>query len=765
MKKIIACLLLAVCRVYAEPPAPEEFTVDSANAILNAKPEAYQAVAKTFRVHFVHGTNADDLTYCTPWMRFATGATAAITYTSQAPVIVSLTNGIVDFPFDAQTLNWTGGLVGVCAVGVKDSNGETRVWRQGSFIVRASPFGVGVPFPVGTTNINCAFYTFSNAPWDSSEILASRIFGNISTQAITNAVAELGIGSGGGGSGDMLMSVYATNGIAGMVDNAYLLRGYTPDEFMAEPTGSVALATGVAAFAWAEAARTNAEGRLSKAETNTAQWATNSTPLTTYLANRATDTGATAVAQATAVAASNLAYAVQTGLVAEISARQTADLDKVSTNDAAYKDLLTNSLKLSTGGTLQGPLSAATLSAGELKSTNGPLNISTTYANPATPTRNIIMRAGPANEYAAEAGRIEVYSGAGSTIHKTGGEIYFESGSGFASAGGGGPIEFVTGSGNYQFYTSGYFRIRTGLGYGGAQTGSIYLCSGATTGLEVNGAGELIVGKKISGNAVGLTNATSSIFPSTNSISSPGSYPVEFLWDSSTSGHFEAQEISPFSASNGLYYLKLGYNITMTDVSVGGGLIIGNSSTGGLASAVVGYSADGGMYGSLVGNHGIARNEGAGVGFWVNLANRGSGCGTLLVSKNGSSVSGYSAFGDDYSAGSGAFSFQSNRSCSLGYRAWSSHTNVSLGTFITNTIPCSVRGIGSYYADGGSNIYFRKVCGSGDFSWSGIPVLTGTGSVDVMTIEPLTVPAMIVNTTSQKTWIAYGPTTNSWMEL
>ena len=203
----------------------------------------------------------------------------------------------------------------------------------------------------------------------------------------------------------------------------------------------------------------------------------------------------------------------------------------------------------------------------------------------------------------------------------------------------------------------------------------------------------------------------------------------------------------------------------MTDVSVGGGLIIGNSSTGGLASAVVGYSADGGMYGSLVGNHGIARNEGAGVGFWVNLANRGSGCGTLLVSKNGSSVSGYSAFGDDYSAGSGAFSFQSNRSCSLGYRAWSSHTNVSLGTFITNTIPCSVRGIGSYYADGGSNIYFRKVCGSGDFSWSGIPVLTVTGSVDVMTIEPLTVPAMIVNTTSQKTWIAYGPTTNSWMEL
>lgn len=267
MKKIIACLLLAVCRAYAEPPAPEEFTVDSDNAILNAKPEAYQAVAKTFRVHFVHGTNADDLTYCTPWMRFATGATAAITYTSQPPVIVSLTNGIVDFPFDAQTLNWTGGLVGVCAVGVKDSNGETRVWRQGAFIVRASPFGVGVPFPVGTTNINCAFYNFSNAPWDSSEILASRIIGNISTTAITNAVAELGLGSGGGGSGDMLVSEYATNGIAGTVDNAYLLRGYTPAELLAEPTGSQALAVGLSASNLANSVSSNLQAEVSRATT------------------------------------------------------------------------------------------------------------------------------------------------------------------------------------------------------------------------------------------------------------------------------------------------------------------------------------------------------------------------------------------------------------------------------------------------------------------------------------------------------------------
>ena len=86
---------------------------------------------------------------------------------------------------------------------------------------------------------------------------------------------------------------------------------------------------------------------------------------------------------------------------------------------------------------------------------------------------------------------------------------------------------------------------------------------------------------------------------------------------------------------------------------------------------------------------------------------------------------------------------------------------IALGQNVSNGISGSARIRGTLYLDGATGIYTRAVFGAGDWTWSYIPTRVCTGSVDVTTVVPISVPCHLINVTSQKQWTCFG-TTNDW---
>ena len=161
--KLLFALMLAATLAQAAPPVPDPVTIDSYSAVVRAL-DAYQAIPKMYRASYTHGTNADNITACTPWMWYARSNAASV-YVTSAWSVVSYTTGIVDFAFSASALNVTGGMSGVYGIGLTDTTGAFRIYRQGTFTILASAFGSGVPAPTTSSNINMALYTWANSPF------------------------------------------------------------------------------------------------------------------------------------------------------------------------------------------------------------------------------------------------------------------------------------------------------------------------------------------------------------------------------------------------------------------------------------------------------------------------------------------------------------------------------------------------------------------------------------------------------------------------
>lgn len=97
MKRILIAILLGACGVSVAAPAPYPITVNS--RAQTAPPLlVYQANETVVRVSFQDGATASDLTNSTPFLNWATNATAEAISTSTYS-IVSSTGGVVDFTF------------------------------------------------------------------------------------------------------------------------------------------------------------------------------------------------------------------------------------------------------------------------------------------------------------------------------------------------------------------------------------------------------------------------------------------------------------------------------------------------------------------------------------------------------------------------------------------------------------------------------------------------------------------------------------------
>ena len=162
MRNFMAFLLPALAGLAMSAPAPYPVTVNS--RAQTAPPViAYRGNESTFRVSFVDGSTASDLTGVVPFMAWATNASATVNSTSTYAVVGSATNGVVDFTFSPASVNYTPYRY-MYEVGVKSTSGVPRVYRQGTFTIAGSPIGGGADAFVGITNVSWAAYNWIGLP-------------------------------------------------------------------------------------------------------------------------------------------------------------------------------------------------------------------------------------------------------------------------------------------------------------------------------------------------------------------------------------------------------------------------------------------------------------------------------------------------------------------------------------------------------------------------------------------------------------------------
>ena len=162
MRNFTAFLFTALAGLSLAAPAPYPLTVNS--RAQTAPPViAYRGNESTFRVSFVDGSTASDLTGVVPFMAWATNASATVNSTSTYAVVGSATNGVVDFTFSPASVNYTPYRY-MYEVGVKSTSGIPRVYRQGTFTIAGSPIGGGASAFVGTTNVSWAAFNWIGFP-------------------------------------------------------------------------------------------------------------------------------------------------------------------------------------------------------------------------------------------------------------------------------------------------------------------------------------------------------------------------------------------------------------------------------------------------------------------------------------------------------------------------------------------------------------------------------------------------------------------------
>lgn len=194
MRKTIIALLLAATVAYANPPAPFPVVVDSQSRSVPSL-EIYQAEARTFRVMFRDNGAGSNVSGVSPYLWWATDASATQFVTSVWARVNGGTTGCVDFTFSAASVNTNGDLI----YGV----GAGATYRQGALRIIANPYTAGVAAPVFSTNSNLAGVSFSNYPWPDGASFSegatngAAIVGNTIHVSFKTNYADSGSGTSG----------------------------------------------------------------------------------------------------------------------------------------------------------------------------------------------------------------------------------------------------------------------------------------------------------------------------------------------------------------------------------------------------------------------------------------------------------------------------------------------------------------------------------------------------------------------------------------
>ena len=158
----LACIFLLSAGLVAPSmaaPLPLPVNIDSRAATAPGL-EVYRAGRHVFRVTFKDGGTASDIGGHTPFMSWSTSAAAVVTSTS-AWTVIGASSGLVDFTFSTSALNHASGRY-IYEVGVV-SNGQPSVYRQGTFIIRGSPFASGANQVLWASNV--VWGTFNALNW------------------------------------------------------------------------------------------------------------------------------------------------------------------------------------------------------------------------------------------------------------------------------------------------------------------------------------------------------------------------------------------------------------------------------------------------------------------------------------------------------------------------------------------------------------------------------------------------------------------------
>jgi hypothetical protein len=156
---ILTLALFAVSSIAAPAPYP---------VIINSRAQTappltvYRAAESLFRVSFVDGDKASDITGATAFMSFATNATAAVVSTASVSVVAGMT-GIVDCVFSPAAVNVAAGRY-MYEVGVTPTGGTARIYRQGVFTVVASPYAGSAAAVTWATNMTWGTINWTGLP-------------------------------------------------------------------------------------------------------------------------------------------------------------------------------------------------------------------------------------------------------------------------------------------------------------------------------------------------------------------------------------------------------------------------------------------------------------------------------------------------------------------------------------------------------------------------------------------------------------------------
>jgi len=162
MKRLLATIALMAASIACAGPAPYPLTVNS--RAQTAPPViAYAGNETVYRVSYTDGDTASAIVAGEiPFFAWATNNSAAVNSTSSYAIVAG-TTGTVDFTFSPASVNFAPGRY-IYETGVKASNGNNRVYRQGTFQIYGSPIGSGVGSVTWTTIMNWAAINWQNLP-------------------------------------------------------------------------------------------------------------------------------------------------------------------------------------------------------------------------------------------------------------------------------------------------------------------------------------------------------------------------------------------------------------------------------------------------------------------------------------------------------------------------------------------------------------------------------------------------------------------------
>ena len=156
-------IIITLVSIHAALSAPEPYPVTINSRAQTAPPVVvYKGGEQVFRVTFKDGSAASDISGQTPFMSWATNASASVVSTSSVSVVGAST-GVVDFTFSPAALNHDAGRY-IYEAGVLTADGNARVYRQGVFQIFGSPYAGGADSITWVTNLNWGTIAWLNLP-------------------------------------------------------------------------------------------------------------------------------------------------------------------------------------------------------------------------------------------------------------------------------------------------------------------------------------------------------------------------------------------------------------------------------------------------------------------------------------------------------------------------------------------------------------------------------------------------------------------------